>query len=244
MDNKIEKIYHYTTIKKADLILSGMKLKLGTLDKTNDPKENHDFTFSIQFDSNKDGNKTWKEASEYYSPLLRKDCKLLCFSVNSNDMFGYGYSRLWDHYAGKHKGVCLEFDKSKFEIYNKDVVKKKYFNKIKYNGLELLKYNRRKMIDYIEMKKTGEAAYIKKFKHKYLKYLYFTKTKEWESENELRLINFSNTPIYCNIENSLVCIYKGLKYKKEKNKIDLEDKYPHLCFKNLNFKEGIMTPKL
>lgn len=52
------------------------------------------------------------------------------------------------------------------------------------------------------------------FRPKHLDYLYFTKNKEWESEQEIRLIHFSNKTgkEYCSIEKSLVNIFLGVDF--------------------------------
>ena len=44
----------------------------------------------------------------------QSDCKVLCFSADDPNYFGYESSSLWASYGGNHKGVCLEFDKSEF----------------------------------------------------------------------------------------------------------------------------------
>lgn len=42
------------------------------------------------------------------------DCKVLRFSEDDPNYFGYENSRMWASYGGNHKGICLEFDKSEF----------------------------------------------------------------------------------------------------------------------------------
>jgi hypothetical protein len=41
-------------------------------------------------------------------------CKVLCFSEDDPNYFGYESSRMWTSYGGNHKGICLEFDKNEF----------------------------------------------------------------------------------------------------------------------------------
>lgn len=50
----------------------------------------------------------------------------------------------------------------------------------------------------------------------HLKYLYFTKDYEWESERECRLLHFSDKREneYCSINDSLTGVYVGVDFHK------------------------------
>jgi hypothetical protein len=237
-----EKIYHYTKIEKAISILSNMHFNLSPLNDTNDPRENKDFLFGFRYNENTRIPDSLKDCNEF-SKLLRENCYTICFSANSRYMFGYGLSSQWALYGGDHEGVCLELDTEKFIEENRDIINKDYFRKINYDGLETIKNNKWKTIDFIKMEKVGQEEYIEKFKHDNIDYLYFTKSEEWQHENEVRLISFNKDKICCRINNSLTKIYLGLKFKEEWYKKALEKLCPNIEIINLDYLEGIMKPR-
>lgn len=71
-------LYHYCKLNTAlEHILPAQKLRFNLLNKTNDPRENKSFVFASE---------SWgpipnsDERNEVISEMLRKDCKVICFS--------------------------------------------------------------------------------------------------------------------------------------------------------------------
>ena len=237
------KIYHYCKLTTAiEHILDKKQLLLSPLLNTNDPRENKSFAFAGSYYT-KDNPGNLIVSNEEISNYLRQDCKLVCFSLDSYYLFGYEYSRMWANYGDRHKGICLEIDKNGFIQENN--LRSKYFRKIRYKAYNPYTFHEHKEIDYTEKNRLGQEQYLRKnFRNKHLDYLYFTKTKEWESEKEMRLIYFSDKREneYVSIKNSLTKIYLG---------VDFNDKYlPSIVALTggiekykLEYNEGRMTPK-
>jgi len=213
--NLPDKIYHYCSLETGiEKILPFKRLLLSPLENTNDPRENRTFQFSaisppnqIDFTSN-----NWPER---VTNLLREDCKVICFSTNNNNQFGYEYSRMWAYYGSNHKGFCLELDTQKFIEENTNVVDLRFLKRVEYLKLDLKKPLKTKWVDFGRLDDIGLSKYLKEeFRQDHLKYLYFTKDYEWESEKECRLIYFSDIKEdeYCSINMSLTGIYTGVDF--------------------------------
>ena len=212
------KIYHYCKLQTAiELILPQKQLLLSSLNKTNDPRENKSFVFAAAYGPGSDFKDLYENNSEV-SNLLRKDCKVICFSQGHNHFFGYEYSKMWAHYGENHKGICLLLDKEEFLKENADIVNPEYFKKVNYTEFDPTKpYEGHRIVDYNAMKHVGKEKYLKEhFRKIHMDYLYFTKDKEWESERESRLMHFSEKAEneYCSIKESLKQIYLGVDFNK------------------------------
>ena len=155
------------------------------------------------------------DRNKIVNKLLRDDCKVICFSLDYKHYWGNSYSRMWAHYGDNHKGICLEIDKSEFIEENQDKIIPECFKEVKYWDFDIRKRIKHKAVDYTHIKKDNLEHYVKmKFRKRHLRYLFFTKNKEWESEWEMRLVYFSTnkTNEYCSIKRSLKNIYLGLNF--------------------------------
>lgn len=214
-------IYHYTKLSTAiEHILSTKKLLLNSISRSNDPKEYKRLIFN-RFVSRETFDKypDTLKYEEQISKKLREGCKMICFSTGYNpssnkgrDFFpikGFALSTMWTHYGDNHRGVCIAIDKEKFINENPEYIQKKYFRVIKY--FELPEHNYPEL-DYEKLTKEGEEIYIEKIKQKYFEFIFFSKSIEWNSEHEFRLIYSSESEQeeYCSIENSIVGVYLGL----------------------------------
>jgi hypothetical protein len=212
---------------------------------TNDPRENKSFIFASISNTRLDFTELNKR-NEEISKILREDCKVLCFSDDNPNYFGYEMSRMWAYYGGNHQGVCLEFDKTEFIIENKTVINADYLKNINYFQFDIKKEYRHKTVDHVEMEKLGKEKYIKEvFRPANLEHLYFTKNKEWESEAEIRLIHFSSNPAdeFCSIKKSLKNIYLGVDFD-DNNLPTIIDFCPHIDIYKLIFNEVRMGTEL
>lgn len=224
------KLYHYTSLATAlEFILPGFQLLLNPLENTNDPREYKSFVFATKQLDNPDY-PTSKHDNERVSELLRDDCKVLCFSDDYENYFGYEYARMWAHYGDNHKGVCLELDKAQFLKENSDVIDPHLVKRLKYNNLDLNRINSLPLLDYTKVTELGLARFLKKvFRPKHLEYLYFQKNEEWKSEREIRVMYFSSAKEneYCSIQESLTNIYLG---------VDFHDSYLPALFNLIDHK--------
>ena len=143
------RLYHYTSLSTAlEFILSKRELLLNPLRKTNDPREYKSFVFAAKYWANSDNGHTEQNNKEI-SRLLRDDCKVLCFSDDYENYFGYEYARMWAHYGDNHKGVCLELDKTQFIEENKNIIDPNLIKPIHYYKLEFKNImSQQKQIDY------------------------------------------------------------------------------------------------
>jgi hypothetical protein len=209
-------LYHYTKLETAlESILPKMQLRLGPLSKTNDPRENKSFVFAAKF---------WgpniiqdiEAQNSINSNILRRDCKVICFSRMPKHFWGFEYSKMWAHYGGSHKGICFQISKKEFISENRKFIKPRMFKNVRYIDFNINKMQKHKEVEY-PTEKDGLENYLKnEFRERHLDYLYFRKTKEWSSEREARLLYFSDSleDEYCSIKNSLSAIYIGLDFNK------------------------------
>lgn len=211
------RIYHYCKLSTAiELILPKFKLLLNNIKNTNDPREYKEFVFAQRYLSTNEINLT--DTNRQVSDLLREDCKVLCFSLDYKHFWGNAYANMWAHYGDNHQGVCLEIDRVEFIEENINKIKRKYFQKIKYYEFNIKEPIKHKIVDHTQIKDDNIEDYVKnEFRDKNLKYIYFTKNKEWQPERERRLLYFSkNTENeYCSIRKSLKNIHLGLDFKPQ-----------------------------
>ncbi len=243
------RIYHYCKLTTGiEQILSFKRLLLADIKKTNDPREYKSFVFAANCMKKEDKPDSLDLSNKEISDYLRQDCKVLCFTKDSLKLKKLGYENLsmWAHYGDNHKGLCLEFDMSKFIKENKDVINQKLFKSIKYEAFNSKKFNNHISIDYTKKNKFGKEKYLKgRFRKKYMNYLYFTKAKEWEHENEIRLLHFSSNKEkeYVSIKNSLKGIYFGVDF--DEHYLPAINELTKGIYKyTLTYIEGRMNPNL
>lgn len=231
--NYLTKLYHFCKLETAiGLILPEKQLLIGKIKNTNDPRENREFAFGKKFKT-AEGSK-YKDSE--ISKLLLEDCKVMCFTQPFGIKPGFEHSNMWAHYGGNHKGVCIEIDTELFKAENKVIIDNSYFEKVKYEKYtsKNLQKNVERQFNEIRSDKIGLKEYIREFRKKHHRSLYFTKYEEWKYEGEKRLIYFSSTEDkeYCSIKKSITGVYLG---------IDFEESYrpaiKKLC-------EGIFVSKL
>lgn len=220
-------VYHYTRMDIArDFIIPKRKLKVGSITKTNDPKETRNWKFTLATQRN--GNLLAYNTDEWSKKLshaLKANTKVACFSRDAQplsgdhtrDIFlrGWGKPRMWAHYAGNHTGVCLVFDRQKLDhsicktfgfyskVYRGDVV---YVNRgIAYDWHGDFTLN----VD--ELERRGFEAYVSTHFHTFVKQLFFQKMRDWRDESEFRWIVQDDNPedAFVDITHALVAIIYG-----------------------------------
>lgn len=242
------RLYHYRSFDElTKYILPEFKLRLSRITNTNDPRENKSFIFAA-YTSSGIANEELEKVNEEISDILREDCKFISFSDDDSEAkyCGYEKSRMWAYYGGNHEGVCLGLDKEEFIIENQSVIDTKNLRKIDYFKLDLEQGYEFKTVNHILLEEIGREKYIKEvFRQDNLRHLYFTKNKEWESEDEIRLLHFSSNTAdeFCSIRNSLKNIYLGVDFD-ENNLQKLIDMCPRVDIYKLEFQEVRMKPNL
>ncbi len=191
------------------------------------------------FPSTKKGNKSFEEILRLYGrnksfieqqnrvfDKYRKELGVLCFSKNPKNIL------MWSHYANNHKGIVYEFKDDLFR--NTDSLTKNF------NGNDhKVIYSNDRSYDLLSYTLTGEEK-----KAQFAKEL-LTKAKDWEYEEEYRMIDFA---IFENDRNknfkkeSLISIIFGV--RTSDIEIDImkylckKYSFSHIQFKKAQFKKG------
>lgn len=169
-----ENLYHFTSFESAVKILASGELLLGTYENFNDINEKYGPTVLAK-------EKDWGKIE-----ALLKCWVALSFSMDvrtsGSVKRGYNNPVMWGSYAKAGKGVCLAFDKSKMlsviasdnHFYSREV---EYFDDVDPNFF------------VYDSNRYGTAeAFINANKDE----IFFHKKKEWEHENEFRVIAISD----------------------------------------------------
>ena len=122
--------------------------------------------------------------------MIGIESQISCFSEDSNSIL------LWSHYADKHRGVCIEFERPNSRFYKVSYSKNRYiFNLEKTARLYLLYLISHKRVDNDDKKLV-----------KWVMKPFLTKSKKWKYEKEVR----------CDFSKDSNEIFKKTIYDKEK----------------------------
>lgn len=204
-------LYHYTTMETAYKILYNKTLRFASVLSTNDIFEQKP---KIKFEViNNDNIEKVRLVREYLSGA-RSKIKIVCFSLDSDydeekyrkmckyiskdekraNIIGRGFAlpRMWAQYANNSCGVCFIFDKSKL-LKSLDKQLKEYkAEKVEYvdSYIPHLIANEEleKMYDIIKSPKEETLNSIVYNNSVFIKYNYFYKLSDWQSEREFRII--------------------------------------------------------
>ncbi len=214
-----EFIYKYVDLKGLEFILNDQTLKFTNPSDFNDPFEfhvnlvdkrlspRHILEIYKKFDPNitrekinrfkKDiKNESKQPDNDLFNLFERKKkiTKVSCFSETSDSIL------MWSHYADKHHGVCIKFDRKLLE------------NSFKKDSM-FCKTN------YIKKIKTKKLS---RQREKAIQYWISSKGKDWQYEKEVRIILGSHKEETASFDiNSIREIIFGCNLK-EKEKIDYE----------------------
>lgn len=170
----ISKLYHYTKFDTAIKILESHSLKFGKLCNMNDIHENDKLSYV-----DLSGNPIKYFSSDILETIDNEMAKYRQISLTIDDeeqnKLGFDLHQMWGLYADKGKGVCLVFDKDTLcNNLDKDV---QHIN-VSYD----------KVVESFYIAKHSDSQSIQKDIQKQIKKLFFHKRKEWEHEQEYRLI--------------------------------------------------------
>jgi hypothetical protein len=121
--------FHYTTREAAfEHILPSGKLRLSSLDEMRDPLENKAPGYQTDVKVRRGKSSAVQDfrtfaSFGYIADEIRASARLLALTVDADGYppeppeaaeFARGWSRarMWEHYAEKHAGVCLIFDRN------------------------------------------------------------------------------------------------------------------------------------
>jgi hypothetical protein len=177
--NNKKKLYHYTTFESGLKILISQKLLFGKLKDMNDINESYRNIFYGQGISEDD---IKKELFKY------RQCSL---TMDDSPRNGYYIPAMWGHYAERGNGICLVFDEKKLLS---NLPSNVYGEKIAYNDSN----NHSIVVD----------KDIEKFFEENKEPLFFTKTNDWEYEQEYRILTKveENAPTYLNLNDSIMAV--------------------------------------
>ena len=172
-----EKLYHFTKFDTALKILESNRLRFGRLDNMNDIHENDKVEFVGA--NNQQINEFPSEVLDALHDEIYKYRQIsLTTEGQPGDNLGFNLHHMWGIYADKGEGVCLVFDKKELEK----------SHDMKNINLGRVNYDDTKKLEsfFISDSKNPEEVLDEIKKH--IPDIYFHKRKEWEHEQEYRLI--------------------------------------------------------
>ena len=180
---QIEKLYHFTSFDTALKIIESNRLRFGRLSNTNDI---HEVAKNMFVDTN--GQPIDKFPSDVLNALYDEVYKYRQISLTiddeENDKYGFDLHQMWGLYADKGEGVCLVFDK-------KEIEKSWDWAKIQ-NGPVC--YDKSQELESFVVSRLHNPEAVLDDVRSRLPDIFFHKRKEWEHEQEYRLLKRCPNP--------------------------------------------------
>lgn len=168
------RLYHFTSFSSACKIIESRKLKFGKMSRMNDLIESKRMAFDRLVlndleENDHNGLFAEKEMHRYQQISFSQDRKY------GEDVFmGFDLHTMWGLYANRGRGVCLVFDKDKLTIDGRD-----YANDVCYDN-SIIPAD----FGFKNRSKSGIKSEIWRRRDE----IFFYKRKEWEYEQEYRVI--------------------------------------------------------
>lgn len=190
---------HYSTADKVfGKILPSAQLLMNSYKDMRDPVENQDLTFSVTPKEPKANKKTYGLADLARGhPVTRalnqvRDGGRIASLTRDDDKqagtFGccWARPRMWEQYADEHRGACLVFNRDRFRaaFYALDPKGVPFDNDVTYSEAGIADWHPEGPDD-IEDRKA-----VLDFMFKHTTELFFTKTEDWRTEHEYRVLLF------------------------------------------------------
>ena len=191
--NSIEKLYHYTSFESCKKIIETNTLLFGRLKQMNDINEFYRPLFY-------NNNYTCKNAKKSHEIINQLQQISLTRDNDKRGKLGFEIPSMWGHYAKKGKGVCIVFDK------------RKLIECASHSGLNIIHNDK---INYINnfrheiIMDSDKQGNVIDFSKKSIKRFFFIKTKDWEPEQEYRILAKNDTNrerLKLSLQNSLVAV--------------------------------------
>ena len=168
-------LFHFTSWENFQLIMNDLSLLPSSLGNLNDLNEaninnmNMNDNFMVMYDAEK---------------YIKERCRLLCFTqnyeINGIGQEGTNHPAMWAHYADNSNGVCIVVDKAEFIKRNWQILEA-HFHQFEDVSYSIFNTPDHEEIDY-------KAEMPKEFIKNNWKGLFFLKHKDWENEDEHRLL--------------------------------------------------------
>lgn len=225
-------LYHYTRVETAiEKILPFFELKMFPLRQMNDPEEN--LMHEVEpYNYIEDLNYQPSYISRLpIASIIRNETLIASFSIDKNiqengiteNVKGYHLQRMWSHYGGSNKGLCLMINYDKFIAENAKIISDFEIkeNKVKYDNLNYRDipeqlFGRSAESCKIESNTTEDFWNSLKNDNNFIENRLFTKNKDWEGESEYRFLAFKKYPvdIIFSIKDSLEYIVLGVHFSR------------------------------
>ena len=198
-----EYIYHYTSVDTLlKYILPQKRLRFSPLENTNDPEERK---WHISCAVGEPGD-DWEDFCIHdklneISSGIANNARIICFSQDDSDSSGtwgglyytkgFARPRMWAQYAQNHTGVCLVFKRDNVvSVFNETFGDEiHYAGNVSYEPIvSILSENLYAQELLPEEVRRPVADLISEKIRKYHKVYYFSKHKDWHTENEYRLL--------------------------------------------------------
>ena len=179
-------LYHYTTFESAVKIITSKTMLFSKIERLNDINESSGYKILFS-----DINGQKEEVKRYED--LHKNLKQISFTTDEVDKKGFAIPAMWGHYASRGSGVCLVFDRVKFQSIFKPPIY--YCNEVEYK-----KYKDLSAICYDKEKYSNIDDFVRRNKDD----IFFVKTQDWKYEQEFRLIAINSELNSIDISNVLV----------------------------------------
>lgn len=170
----VDNLYHYTKFETAIRILSSGQLFLSSYSNCNDINENCGPTV---ISTGEDSQEIWNILKYYVQVSFSMDAH--CDNMTKR---GYNIPMMWGHYAENGKGVCIAFDKQEvLDAITED--DRLYSRKVEYSNIwdwSAINYDKKLHGDALNFICRAKDC------------IFFHKTKDWEYENEYRIIAFND----------------------------------------------------
>ncbi len=189
---------HYTTAEAAFAhIIPTRELRFSPFARLQDP---HEFrlTFSAAYfvDAAPDAEPAYWQLDRRITKL-REARRVLCMTMDATDYgsadflyaFGWARARLWEHYADRHAGVCLVFDRDRFHgtmIPALHQVGLHDCGPVEYSPRGFYDSSAHVITDDELLTPDAQRERLAQWLVTHAHDLYFRKTEDWQSEHEYR----------------------------------------------------------
>ena len=221
--------FHYTTREAAfEHILPSGKLRFSTYERMRDPMENKEWYWSAAFFVNENEPPETRERAyftfHHLADAIRRQAHLLALTVDADgygggdEAFGVGWSRarMWEHYAEKHAGVCLVFDRERLTKNIEDDLFAQLNIRPYHHPVEYTPDGHRGalILDLGSVPVPVEPDFVQSYIEDHHYDLFFQKTWDWQSEHEYRFVTTAppDQPLYASYGDALVDIVAGEKF--------------------------------
>lgn len=169
-----EKLYHFTKYDTALKILESNRLRFGRLDNMNDIHENDKIVF---VDANNQQINKFPSATldALHDEIYKYRQISLTAEGEPGDKLGFDLHQMWGLYADKGEGVCLVFDKNELAKWL-DVGM----------GQERVSYD--DTIESFFISFSNDPQKVPDEVRDHINDIFYHKRKEWEHEQEFRLL--------------------------------------------------------